>query len=244
MFLPVSWASRIRSTIKQEITPVLNPLYQSSLGLRKIAMLTHDLKNLPKENEDLSREVSSLLSENARLKEVDHENALLKKELQISSPDQNRKLVEAKIVARSSLSFLDIVTIDKGSSEGIKTNQAVTLNGSLIGKITSTASRSSDVELVTSGNAITQAQLQGSRATGIIRGGIRGLVLEYIPQDVQVVPGEMVITSGLGGEMRSGILIGTIMETISKKNDVYQSFSVKPATNISRVDLLFVEVVK
>ena len=138
--------------------------------------------------------------------------------------------------------FQDIVSIDKGQSSGVKADQPVTSSGALIGKIIYAGNSTADVELITSSNAVTQVQLQNSRTSAILKGGIRGLMLEFIPLDIVIAPGEGVITSGLGGNLRPGLVIGTVDRVVSQKNEVFQRVSVKSAANISRADLVFIEI--
>lgn len=240
--IPNSVSSRVRSTTKDALSPVISALYHGSSAIRKVAIVATNIKTLPTENDQLSAEVTRLLVENSNIKEVEHENALLKSELNYSGATTKRKLIGSRIIARSAFVFQDIVTIDKGQSDGVKVNQPVTSSGALIGKIISTGDKTADVELITSSSAVTQVQLQNSRTTAILKGGIRGLMLEYIPLDVVIAPGEGVITSGLGGDLRPGLIIGTVDRIVSQKNEVFQRISVKPAANISRADLVFIEI--
>lgn len=242
LLLPVSYSRQIRGAIVSSSQPLLEFLYEQSLSIRKIAITIRDLRRLPTENENLVAQVSRLLAENSTLNELKHENQLLRQELKIPVGEQRNKIIASRVIARSTLSFLDLVTIDHGHVDGVTIGQAVTVNNAFVGKVVSVGPRTADIQLVTSSDAITQGQLQTSRASGVVRGGIRGLVLEYIPQDTVITSGEVVITSGLGGVLRPGILIGTVEAVISKKNDIFQSISIKPAVSISKVDIVFVEV--
>ena len=54
--------------------------------------------------------------------------------------------------------------------------------------------------------------VQSSRAQGIVRGSLEGLLfLENLEEDAQVAVGDVVITSGLGGSYTSGLIIGTVV---------------------------------
>lgn len=219
-------------------------VYQRSLGLRKIGLVLRDLHQLPNQNEDLTKEVSRLLSENSRLREVEHENQLLRQELKIPADEKRFTILASHVINRSALSFLDVAAIDKGSLDGVIVGQAVTLGGALLGRVVAVMAHSADVQLITSSDSIVQSQLQNSRALGIIRGGIHGLVLDYIAQDTTVAAGESVVTSGLGGNLRAGIMIGTVEHTLSQKSDIFQSMSVKPTVRLNQIDIVFVEIAK
>lgn len=223
-------------------SPLLSYVYRVSNGARQLARISRDLPRLPKENDDLNNRVSDLLVENARLAEVEHENTLLHAELKVSSDRPSRRLIEARVVGHSPFSFLDTISIDRGVKDGILPNQPVTLHGSLVGKIVSSAHQTAEVQLITSSDAITQSQLQQSRINGVVKGGVKGLELQFIPQDVSITPGENVITSGLSNGIPAGLLIGTVLSVTSKKSDIFQSVAIKPATNMNTIDMVFVEV--
>ncbi len=244
LILPSRLISAIRSKTEQIIMPASRYLYQESAGWRHVVLTIHDLRQLPKENQTLNDQVAKLLVENAQLKEVQKENDLLRSQLKIVSHSTSTKLILAHFISRNIFSFQDIATVDQGSSSGVVVNQPVTLDGALVGRVITVYKNSAEVELITSNTAITQAKLQDSGATGIVRGGIQGLVLDYIPQDVSFKPGENVLTSGLGGSLPPDLLIGTIIGPVSQKNDIFQSFSIQPAVNISRADLVFIEASK
>ncbi len=242
LVLPVSLSSKVRGTVKGGLSYAVRPLYAGSNALRSVGLTLKNIRTLPAENNSLSNEVTQLLVENSRLKEVDYENSLLKSELKFEQTDPGRRIVAGRIIARSALSLQNIVTIDRGADAQIKVGQPVTLQGALVGKVVAVGPKTADVELVTSSSAITQAQLQNSRATGIVRGGIGGLVLDNIAQDTHVDPGENIITSGLGGSLPAGLLIGTVIDVVSQKNDIFQSVRIKSAINVERIDIVFVEV--
>ncbi len=223
-------------------SPILAVIENSGRSTRRIVRIFRDIRTLPAENDSLNNRLSDLLSENARLNEIDHENQLLKDELKISSDQIERHIVAARIVARSPFSFFEVVTVDRGSKDGLADGQAATLHGNLVGKVVATSERSAQLQLITSSDAIIQARLQNSRSNGIVRGGVQGLQLALIAQDVVISPGENVITSGLGGTLRPGILIGTVLSVSSKKSDVFQTVAVKPATDMNTVDIVFIEV--
>lgn len=241
LIVPLSTSQNVRSSFKDVFSPLLKILYTNSNRVRNFAIVVANIKNLPKENDQLSSEVTRLLVENSNLKEVVHENELLKNELNLSRSETKRKLVGARIISRSAFVFQDVVTVDIGKKNGIKVGLPVTSSGALIGRVINVGNNSADVELITSSNAVTQIQLQNSRTTAILRGGIRGLIVEFVPQDITVVEGESILTSGLGGNLRPGLVVGTVDRVLSQKNEVFQRVSVKPAANISRADIVFVE---
>ena len=62
----------------------------------------------------------------------------------------------------------------------------------------------------------------------------------YIPTDAELIQGDNVYTSGVGGIYRKGILIGTIEEIITTSNVTDRYAVIKPAVDFSMVDTVLV----
>lgn len=176
-----------------------------------------------------------------QIEELKKENALLKKELGFIAPENKASLVPAKIIASDPTSFSDNIIIDKGMDDGIKNGMAVTSNGVFIGTIKETWAETSSVILITNKDSIVQAMLQNSRAKGVLRGGISGLYLDDITTDTDYKIGENVVTSGLGGGIPAGLLIGTAGKLESSSSSIFKTISVEGAVDVSNLELVFVQ---
>lgn len=198
------------------------------------------IKNLRKQNNDLASRLISLEVDKSRMNELEHENQMLKAELGFLDKNQNTALLPAKIIGRDPDAFLDHIIVDKGSDDGVKSGQAVVSGDVLVGQIRDVSSNHSEVTLITSKDSLILAMLQDSRANGLLHGGISGLVLENISQDTQYSTGEYIVTSGLGGELKPGILIGTASAIQSTSSDLYKNITVEPLVDLSKLELVFI----
>jgi rod shape-determining protein MreC len=87
------------------------------------------------------------------------------------------------------------------------------------------------------------ARVQNSRVTGIVRGNIDGgLVMERIPQGETVSPGDIVLTSGLGGNFPGKLVIGQITEVSRRDSDMFQSARVRPTVDFGKLEEVLVIV--
>jgi rod shape-determining protein MreC len=103
-------------------------------------------------------------------------------------------------------------------------------------EVTSSACR---VLLITDPNAPVLARLQRSRDTGVVvGGGTGGLEMQYLGQKADVLPGDVVITSGLGGTYPAGLVVGTVTVVQRQDYEVQQS-----AELVSLVDFRSLEIV-
>jgi rod shape-determining protein MreC len=139
--------------------------------------------------------------------------------------------------------FRERVLVDKGAGDGIYVGQAVLDAGGVFGQVARVGQLTSEVILVSdAAHAIpVQINRNGLRTVAVGTGDTNRLKLPYLPTSADVVAGDLLVTSGLGGGFPAGYPVGTIAEV---KRDPAQSLAdvdVKPAAALDRSrELLFV----
>ena len=216
-------------------------LSQSSMNLRHSFDFIFKIKDLRSENEELSRKLLQLEVDHSYTSELEIENAMLKKELGFLSEAEKGSLVPARIIQRDPIAFLDYIVIDKGEKDGVALKAAVVYNNVLVGQVSEVFGTSARVTLITSKDSMVQAMLQNSRSNGLLKGGISGLYLDNIVLDTEYMSGENIITSGLGGTMKQGILVGTAGKVQSYSSGIFKSIEVQPLVDLSKLEMVFVE---
>lgn len=152
--------------------------------------------------------------------------------------------------------YLHYVTINVGAQHGVEVGMPVVSGGAgLVGRIAQVAPRTSKVQLLTDRESAITAILQTSRATGLVEGQPDGtLRMEYIPQEMIIGVdnsaddqeqenagvGDIVLTSGLGGFMPKGLVIGQVTEVQQMDYELFQAAVVRPAIDFSRLELVLV----
>ncbi|MCL5407004.1 MAG: rod shape-determining protein MreC [Patescibacteria group bacterium] len=199
-----------------------------------------NLNSLGKENQKLIKENLELQGQIAIIKEVQHENEILKKEIGFLNTKSDLKLMPANIVGRSISGYLKTIVIDRGEKDGIKQNQAIISQGFLVGTVRQVFPNSAEVILITDNNSLVPVVLQDSRGTGMLRGGFGGLTVEDIPLNIPIKKGEQVVTSGLGGDVPLGIMVGTVEDVISHEGEIFQKVTVKSPIQIYFLEFVFV----
>lgn len=208
-------------------------------GSKFVNNLIH-LRSMSRENEKLIKENLDLQSELSILKEVQHENEILKNEFGFFNSKGDLKLIPANIVGRSVSGYLRTIIIDRGAKDNVKAGQALVSQGFLVGTVKEVFENTSQVTLITDYNSLVPVVLQESRGTGLLRGGLEGLIIEDIPLNINIIPGEQVTTSGLGGDIPSGILAGKVGEVISKKGEIFQKVTLESPIQIFYLEFVFV----
>ncbi|AKM82484.1 MAG: rod shape-determining protein MreC, rod shape-determining protein MreC [Berkelbacteria bacterium GW2011_GWE1_39_12] len=192
-----------------------------------------------RQNSNLISENLGLQSQVAKMTEVQYENEILKKELGFLKNTNSTKIVPAAIIGQSS-GYLRSVVIDKGKKNGLTNGDAVISQGVLVGTVSDARDNNSEVTLVTDFNSLIPVVLQDSRGTGLLRGGLQGMMVDEVPLNISIKKGENVVTSGLGGQIPAGILVGKTTEIISKEGEIFQKVAVSSPVDFSRLEVLFV----
>lgn len=139
--------------------------------------------------------------------------------------------------------FRSRVLVNKGARDGVYVGQAVLDAGGVFGQVARVEQLTSEVILVSdAAHAIpVQINRNGLRTIAVGTGELNRLKLPYISTAADVVKGDLLVTSGLGGGFPAGYPVGTVMEV---KRDPAQSLAeveVAPAAALDRSrELLFV----
>jgi rod shape-determining protein MreC len=139
--------------------------------------------------------------------------------------------------------FRERILVDKGAADGIYVGQAVLDAGGVFGQVARVGQLTSEVVLVSdAAHAIpVQINRNGLRTVAVGTGDTNRLKLPYLPTSADVVVGDLLVTSGLGGGFPAGYPVGMVAEV---KRDPAQSLAdveVKPAAALDRSrELMFV----
>ena len=164
-----------------------------------------------------------------------------------------------EIIGEESNPYLHYVTINVGVRQGVGVGMlVVSADGGLglVGRVAEVAPRTAKVQLLTDRESAIAALVQSSRATGLVVGQPDGtLRMEYIPQRESVIvgddaddqevienvsEGDIVLTSGLGGFMPKGLIIGQVTQVQQMDYELFQVAVVRPAVDLERLELVLV----
>lgn len=191
------------------------------------ANLTADQERLT----DLRAENEMLRARNAELEEAEQNARRLESLLGLQSL-YNLQSTAARIISGSSDSWSSTVTIDKGTSSGVRVGMPVTDTGGAIGQVIKCGSSSATVRLITDENSSVSAMVQSSRAQGVLRGSVDGtLRLTLVRTDQMVEVGDTVVTSGLGGVFPKGLPLGTVSSVEHTSGSQYYEIEVEAVSS-------------
>ena len=201
-----------------------------------------EIDRLRSDNAAIQAENERLAAENARLEEIGRENELLTGLLQVRNGFAY-ETVAVQVIARESSEFRQLVTVGKGTDDGIARGDVVIgQGGSLAGRVVEVGPNFAKVLLITDTGSTVIGQLP-SAATGEVTGQVNGvLVMGRIDATEEVRPGSEVVTAGieLAGGARSpfpkGLLIGQIVDVQRDANAIVQTAYLVPAAGLDRLE--------
>lgn len=149
--------------------------------------------------------------------------------------------IAVSVIGEDSSAWFKTLVVDRGSAEGLREGQPVVAAGGVVGRLVKVAANSSRVLLLTDHASAIAAQVQRSRARGVVRGAGNGRCsMEFTVKDEDVKVGDTVISSGMGGVFPKGLPIGEV--TMVKKGEygVFQTIEIRPSVNTVNLEEMLV----
>jgi rod shape-determining protein MreC len=202
------------------------------------------LDSLQAENEALRELVDQLMIENVKLKDETREIGFLREELQFKRANPSfdiraADIVGGQVVGRDPANPMAYIVVDVGASNAIEVGMPVARAGALIGQVVLVGQNASRVLLITDPTSKVNARVQSSGATGIVTGGIDGtLRMTRIPPDVVVNVGDIVITSGYGGNFPRRLALGQVTHVYQRDVDPFQTADLRPAADFGALEIV------
>lgn len=169
-----------------------------------------------------------LLEEIAKLEEYRQEAQRYAALLELKD-SYDLETISARVISRSSNAWERVISIDKGTEDGIVTGLPVMGTSGIVGQVISTTAHSSDIRLITDSQSGVSVLIQSNREEGIVRGSLEGLLyLDSISADVQVQVGDVIVTSGLGGSYFRGLMVGIVVRVEENQGGLTRKIVVSP----------------
>jgi rod shape-determining protein MreC len=232
------------------VTQLLVPVQQVLAGVGaagdRFASAIAQIDQLRDDNSRLQTQNDRLTLDNVRLREqaIAGQQAERLLALQRNVPFES---IPAPVIARDPTGVLHSIVLGIGTDDGVKTGHVVLSDQGLVGRVSEVGTNYSKVLLVTDSSSVVSALVQGSRATGIVRGQFGdALIMDWLLQTEPVKEGDVVITAGLGigDELRSlypkGLVIGTIAQVKTAEAAAYNRAIVTPAVDLRRLEHVLV----
>ncbi len=227
---------------------VLNPIVsaQTWLAVRVQALQNYfnapqDMARLQQQNTQMEDEIARLQAEIITLKQQLSETSILEALVDFARVNPDNRYVAASVIGRDPSPFVKYVIINRGSDDGLRRGMPVVTQQGLVGRIAAVTAGAARIQLITDPNSSVNIRIEPARAQAILLGSITGeLTLDMVPQSSAIQIGDLVLTSGLGGNYPSNILIGQVVSVRQKETDLFQSASIQPVVDFTQLEIVLV----
>ena len=227
---------------------LLNPIISAQTWLAKRYQAVQSLITQPQDVTTLRQQNTELEAENSRLQVqiIELQQQVTEAQLLSTLVDYERKHVEnqytaASVIARDVSPFMHYVIIDRGSDKGLRKGMPVITQQGLVGSITAVTAGAARVQLINDPGSSLNVLLRQSGEEAVLSGHITGEIeLDMIRQNASIQPGDLVMTSGLGGNYPANIVVGQVVTIRNEASTLFQTGSVQPAVNFSQLEIVLI----
>ena len=195
-----------------------------------------DLRNLREESLRLTREAAVLQRRISHLEEQALETQRLQGLLAMREISR-AEFLAARVVGKDATNWFKTVLIDRGSLAGLRRNLPVVAPDGLVGRVVEVTPTTAKVQLITDPVSAAGGLIQRTRVIGIVSGSLgAGLKVRYLPLMADIVIGDEVVTSGMGGVFPKGIPLGRVIAAERRSGALFQEATLAPKVDLSRLE--------
>jgi rod shape-determining protein MreC len=200
-----------------------------------------DAAALAQRNAELEAQVTELQAKLVKLDEDEADLKILSGLLNYARSQPENHYLAANVIGRDPSPFLSYILLERGSNSGVTKDMVVVTDNGLVGRVVEVTSAASKVLLITDSSSAVNARLQKSREAGVVAGQLAGgLQMQYISQQAVMEPGDLVLTSGLGGTYPADIVIGTVNAVHKLDYEVLQNADLTPGADFKRLEMVLI----
>jgi rod shape-determining protein MreC len=218
-------------------TPFERVIHWTSFDVRHVWGNYIGLRHAHQENDALKQEVARLRIEQAAFAEDAAQGRRLQTLLQFKQ-HYISQTVAAQVIGTSGSDSSHVLTLDKGSKDGLKADMPVITPNGVVGKLRDVFPHTSQLLLLSDSTAGAGVVLESTRIRAILHGTTNGrTVITNLTSDSRIKPGEKVLTSGGDMVFPRGLPVG-VVESIGPDpaHQPYTQIVVKPTADLQRLE--------
>lgn len=219
---------------------------QSVISTRYVALFEfftspQDVLSLRQENARLTNEIALLQKQVIEFEEQLREAEVFYALLDFARTNPENQYIAATVIGKDPSPFMGYIILDHGTDDGVRHGMPVVTEEGLVGKVDAVTANACRVQLISDAGFSANVRGQNSQAEGLLVGSITGdLSLTMVTQDVTLVSGDLLLTSGLGGNYPADVLVGEIETVYKEENALFQSASVQPAVDLRNLQVVLI----
>lgn len=233
----------VRQTIKTVLWPIESAVRVPQVVIENLDHWFDSHSRLIDRLKVLSLENERLRTEQLKVHTLRVENNELRRLLTVQSSSSER-LLQAQIKRFSNDPFIHRATLNRGIVAGVEIGHPVISADGLVGQIVEIYPHASEVLLMTDSTHHLPVQVTRTRfrAIAIGVGRMDRLELRNLPDTADIVPGDLLETSGLGGRFEPGVPVAKVDDVIRSPGQPFARVIATPVSALSRLNLVMVDV--
>jgi rod shape-determining protein MreC len=213
------------------------------VALQDFFTAPRDIASLRQQNSELQNEVAELQGQVIQLQQQVGETQVLAALVDFAQARTENTYKGAAVIGRDPSPFLHYIIINAGSNDGILRGMPVVTGQGLVGRVDAVIADAARVQLITDPASSVNVRLQNAEVEASLVGSVTGdVIMELIPQDTNVEPGDLVLTSGLGGGYPPDLIVGQVVNIRSRDYDLFQRATIQPVVDFNRLQIVLVIV--
>lgn len=225
------------------VMPVQNGLTYLKNKVSGNSSFFTDINNLKTENENLKSQNSKLEQSVRELENMKTENETLKEYLGLTEKYGEYKTIPGYVIDKEISNYSRTVIINIGKNDGVEKGMTVIADEGLVGHVVSVTDNTAKVQTIVDTSSSVSCLMSTTKDSVICKGTLESnseIKAMYIPTEVNLVQGDSVDTSGLGGVYPKGIHVGTIKTIVNTKNMTDRYAMVETAVDFNKLNTVLV----
>ena len=235
--------SFLESAVNSVVTPIQRIVTDVKNKIQGNTAYFSDIESLEEENKELKERNSELETQLRELESIKADNATLQEYMNLTQKYADYNTIPAYIINKDVSNYSSDLVINVGEEDGVEVNMTVIADKGLVGHIISVTKNTAKVQVIVDSASTVSCNISTTEESIICKGTLENnqiLRASYIPTEAELIQGDNVYTSGIGGIYRKGILIGTIEDIITTSNVTDRYATIKTAVDFSTVNTVLV----
>lgn len=212
-----------------------------------------EVNELRAEVKQLQEQLNKSTIDSVRVRELEIENSEFRQQLEYKQENPDYLLSgstvlednadRARVLGQDPSTLVNSILIDQGREEQVAVGMPVVTPAGLVGRVTEVGAHWARVQLLSDAASSVNAVVQSTRATGVVQGlgqGSTQLLMRYLPLGEAVKPGDLILTSGIGGGFPKRLVIGQVVQVNQRDTDLFTEAVVRPSVDMTRLEFVLV----
>lgn len=233
----------LQNAVTNLIMPIQNGLTYLKNGLSGNSEFFSDIDYLKDENKQLKEKNSELEQSLRELENIKTENETLKEYMNLSEKYGEYKTIPGYVINKDISNYSKTIVVNIGKKDGVEVDMTVIGNEGLVGHVISVTDSTAKVQTIIDTASSVSCSMSTTKDSIVCKGTLdekSALKAMYIPTEANIIQGDSIETSGIGGIYPKGIHVGTVKKVTNTQNLTDRYALVEAAINFDKLDTVLV----